>query len=193
MIADNMKIEFKPFEGFTPLPEDKYTVELLDINTKEAKGQFAKPGDMNLSFQFVLLEGEAEDGTSLRGRSVWANFAPTTLFDNPKAKNWPGKCETWRIIEALSGVEMKEEATKAGLTGEVLNALIGEQCVVFTANTVSKTDSTKVFSNIINYKVATKKLKPLTDEEKEKARVKGSEVPGEKVEDVLAEAEAHLG
>ncbi len=193
MLHDNMKIEFKPFEGFTTIPEDRYQVELLDVNTKEAKGQYAKPGDLNLVFQFVLLEGEAEDGTSLRGRSIWANFAPITLFDNPKAKNWVGKNETWRIVEALSGVEMKEETTKAGLNGEFFNSLIGEQCVIFTANVPSKQDATKRFSNIINYKVAAKKLAPLTDEEKDKARVKGSEIPSEKVEDSLKEAEAHLG
>lgn len=191
MIADNMKIEFKPFEGFAPLPEDKYTAELVNITLVDATGPYAKPGDTNFVFQFTLLDGEDKDGESLRGRSVWENFVPTILNDNPKAKNWPGKNELWRIIESLSGVEMKEGDKP--LTGEVLNALIGEQCVIFTKNVPGKKDPNSLFANVINYKVATKKLSPLTAEEKERAIGKNSEVKSEKVEDVLAEAEAHLG
>src|SRR5574343_583698 len=108
MITENFTIPKKEGQTFEPIPENVYQAELLDITVKDAKGQYAKPGDKNFVFQFTLLAGKDKDGTDLRGRNIWDNFIPTFLYINSKGKN-----RLYQVIEAMMGRELtpEEEAT----------------------------------------------------------------------------------
>ena len=134
MITNDYKIEKKEAPQFEPLPEDKYNVELLDIEERDDTGQFSEPGDKIYLFTFVVLNGEDKDGKSLRGRRIWSSFVPTFFFTSTKSKKWPGKNELYRIVEALAKTEMTDEKV-AKFRSIHLNKLIGMQCVVFTKNT----------------------------------------------------------
>ena len=187
MIEDTMVIE-KEEVKYDPLPVDKYQVELLDISVKDATGRFAKPGEKNFVFQFVLLDGKDEEGKELRAiRSVWANFVPTKLQINPRAKKWPGKNELYRIVEALNGEEFVAEQ----ITGKELKGLIGKQCIIFTQNSEPNVDG-KVFTNVANYKMISEELPSLTDEEKENAKVKKDKEEPSYEEDPLEEKQEEI-
>ena len=187
MIDDNFQILKEEAKIYPPLPKNVYQVELLDITLKDAKGQYAKPGDKNFSFQFVLLAGEEankdESGNevieSLRGRSVWDNFVDTTLFIGKKGKN-----SLYQIVETYLERELTREEEAKGLTGAFLKSFIGKQIKVFIDQVPSKKDSNIIYNNITSYIKADSQLTPLTEEEKENSKVKNKE------EDTVAEPTA---
>lgn len=193
MINDNFKIEKKE-ATFAPLPEDKYQVELLDIELKDATGKFAQAGEKNFSFTFALLNGEDEKANSLRGRLIWANFVPTFFQVSAKAKKWPGKNELYRIVEALTKQPVTDELIET-FNSVDLNTLIGKQCVIFIKNTPSNQDPNKIFSNIVNYIATKTDLTPLSDDEKNTkddesdttVNVNGIDIAGEEVPGVPSE------
>ena len=105
---------------------------------------------------------------------VWANFVPTKLQINPKAKKWTGKNELYRIVEAINGKEFEGDQ----LTGADIKSLIGKQCIIFTRNTEPNANG-KVFTNIWNYKPIVGSLEPLTEEEKERSKIKKEKIDNE--------------
>jgi hypothetical protein len=121
------------------------------------------------NFQFVLLNGKDKD-ESLRGRNLFANFVPSYLYISTKN----GKNALYEITEALLGHSLtpKEEAE---MDGAFLNSLIGKQVRVGVKNKPSKTDASKIYSNIETYYSADDLLPALTDKEKEEAKVKPKE------------------
>lgn len=162
MLEETIKIEKTEKKEFLPIPDGVYTVEFLDINLKDAKGKFAKPGEKNFSCQFTLLDGE-EDDKSLRGRNLWSNFVPTSLYMGKKGKN-----ELYQVLEAFSGHELSSEE-EAKMDSDFLTALIGKQCKVMVMITAN---GDKFYNKIVKYSPVKTTLIPLTAEEKENAKVK---------------------
>lgn len=163
VLDDNLKIPKEEAKTYPPLPKNIYQAELLAIDIKDATGRFSKKGDKNIVFQFTLLEGKDKD-ENLRGRNVWENFAPATLYIGKNGKN-----STWQIVEAFLGRELTPEEEGAGLTGKLLNSFIGQQIKIFIDHKLS---NGKIYNKITSYIPADSQLTPLTDEEKESARVK---------------------
>jgi hypothetical protein len=183
-IDETMRIEKKEGKTFPPLPKDIYTSELLDISIQERptydtrlKPDSEKVFEKVFSFQFTLLEGR--DGENeLRGRNVWANFVPTYLYIGKNGKN-----DLYRIVEALHGQELSPAEEAEGLTGSMLNSLIGKQCRISVEPKKSK-DGSKTFDQIVDYLKANSQQTPLTAEEKEKARIKDKDEQPQQEEQV---------
>lgn len=170
-ITENFKIVKEEGKVFPPLPENFYQVELLDITSKmnptfdtRTKPVAEQEMERVLGFQFTLLAGKDKKGESLRGRNVWDNFIPSTLYISKKN----GKNALYRITEALLGHELspKEEAE---MDSEFLNGLIGRQCRVGIKN-VDK--GGKIYDRIEVYYSADADLPALSEEEKENSRMK---------------------
>jgi len=179
MLDENMVLPYEEATEYKPLPEDVYTVQLLDVTSKELesydskKARLATPAlapvmETKLSFQFVLLEGKDGD-EDLRGRNVFENFVPTSLYISSKGKN-----TLYQIVEALQGATVTPEQEAFGITGKDVNAFIGKQCRVGTVNSPSK-DGTKIYSNIDKFLYVKEKFAELTAEEKETATIKPKE------------------
>ena len=178
-ISNEYQITKEEKKFYPPIPKNVYQVELLDISLNDAKGKFAKPGDKNFSFQFTLLSG-SDKGESLRGRNVWNNFVPTTLYIGKNGKN-----SLYGIVEAFLGRELTPQEEAEGLTGEMLNSFIGTQIRVFIDHRVK---GDKIYDTITSYMTADSKDVGLTDEEKESARVKvKKEEPKVEEEEILSE------
>jgi len=163
MIDPNFQVRKEEAKTYPPLPKNVYQVELLSIDLKDAKGKFSKPGDKNFQFQFTLLEGKDKD-ESLRGRNVWNNFVPTTLYIGKNGKN-----ALYQIIEAFERRELTAEEEATGLSGDFINSMIGKQVKIFVDHRVK---DGVTYNNITSYMPAETSLPSLNDEEKEKARVK---------------------
>lgn len=153
----SFKVNYEEKKSFV-IPEDVYQVELLDIEMKDAVDKETKETYNVLSFQFVIVE----EGR-YRGLSLWRNYVPTTLYISKKGKN-----VLFQIIEAMIGRELTNEEYHT-MDSDKINRLVGYQCRVTTKN--KKTDDGE-YSNIDSFLVKKSSLKSLTDEEKEKARVK---------------------
>jgi hypothetical protein len=165
MFDENFKIEKREKSAFEPIPDDKYCVELLSVVPERRATYDTRllPSDKQeletvLNFQFVVL-----DAGDFRGRNLWANFTPAYLYISKKGKNM-----LYQIVESLIGRELTSE-DEAKLDFAKIKTLIGRQASVFTS-TVTKGD--KSYSNIIKLIPCANKLSPLTDEEKENAKVK---------------------
>jgi hypothetical protein len=164
MLEENFQIKKEEKKEYPPIPDGIYQVEFLDINLKDKKGKFAKPGDKVFSCQFTLLDGD-EDGKTLRGRNLWANFVPTSLYFGKKGKN-----ELYQVLEALTGQELSPEQ-EAKMDSNFITGLISKQCKVMVMNTEKDKDG-NVYSNIVKYSPVKTFINALTDKEKEDARVK---------------------
>lgn len=166
MLDTNFKVEKKETKSFPPLPQDLYQVELLDISSQQKPTYKTKTlpdsekvYETVLKFQFTVL-----DHRELRGRNIWANFIPSFLFISGKS----GKNDLYKIVEALVGHELSPEE-EAKMDGQFLNGLLGSQCRIFV-DTIVKGD--KTFDRPSKFLPIINPLTPLTNEEKEKARVK---------------------
>ena len=176
----NQEQTFEKKEGktYTNLPKGIYQVELLDVHTEENETYDSKMGktegvkkyQTDLSWQFTILQGRDESQASeemkeLRVRNVWENFGQAFLYIGKNGKN-----NLYRIAEAFLGRELDQKEEAEGVTSSLLNSFIGKQILI----SVEPKTSTKgkTFDNIIDYLKAQSELNPLSDEEKEKARVK---------------------
>lgn len=183
MIDQDFNIEKKEGKSFNPLPENIYQVELLDVNVEDRPTYDTKnlPDEQKqyekvFNFQFTLLSG-FEDGKTLRGRNVWENFVPSYLYISSKH----GKNKLYEVIEGIIRRELKPE-DEATFTASKLNSLIGKQVRVGVKH---KQSGDKVYDRIEQYYPIEAVLPSLTDEEKEKAKVKEK--------DTVAQAKAILG
>jgi len=178
MLDETFVAPKKEANEYTPIPEDIYTVELLDVMSRteesyNSKQERAKNPELEpvmetvLDFQFVLLEGKDGD-KDLRGRNLFQNFVPTFLYISTKK----GKNKLYQIVEALQGQTISPEQEAYGITGKDINGLIGKQCRVGTTN---KTSGDKVYSNIDKFLVVKDKYPSLTTEEKEASKIKPKE------------------
>lgn len=152
--------------SFDPLPDDKYTVQIVDVNAVEAPNSF-KGGAMEtkLNYQMVIVDEKKEDkpGHSLYGRYLWKR---TSL--SMHEKSWLRKIAKGVYGRDLTTDEMKNFDPES---------LVGKNVDVFTEQSPSK-DGTKIFSNIISFTKASPKgcigndLKPFNFEE---AKAKSAE------------------
>lgn len=187
MLNPNMALPKEEAKEYKPLPEDVYTVELLDVNSKEVEtydSKKAREADVNLKpemetvldFQFVLLEGRDGDA-DLRGRNIFQNFVPSYLYISSKGKN-----KLYQITEALQAQTLSPKQEAEGITGADLNAFIGKQCRV---GTVNKKNGDKVYSNIDKFLPVKETFPALSAKERDEARIKPKES-----DEQAAEAEA---
>lgn len=164
-VQDDLKIEKQEGKEYPPIPKDVYQVQLIDVEQKEKanydtrnKPEAEQVMETVLNFQYALLEGK--DGEEeLKGRRVWANFVPSYLYISSKN----GKNKLYRTVEALLGreLELKEEAE--GITGKMINDLIGKQCRL---SIEPKVKNDKTYDNITDWLKSNNDLEPLSDEEK---------------------------
>jgi hypothetical protein len=183
-------LTIKKEEGkvYDPLPENIYQVELLDVSSKEtetydsklSKGA-VKEYETVLTFQYTLLAGKNKEGESLRGRNVWDNFVPASLYIGKNGKN-----KLYKIVESLLGRELTPEEEAMGIDHDFLNDLIGKQMRIGTKNNASKkTDA--IYTNADTYYPSENDLEPLSEKERDEATVKNKKDDEVRVESVEEE------
>ncbi len=165
MLTSPLKVQKQEAMVYEVLPEEIYPVELLDIGTKESKNNFKRseksPDTITqFVFQFTILTAE------YRCRNVWDNFIPMTLYISPKK----GKNRLYQVLEALLGHELSP-AEENGIDDQFLNGLVGKQCRLF----IGLNPKNPKYNEITKFMKTTTLLPALTEEEKEKARVKDKE------------------
>ena len=191
MIDNNLQIPKKEGKTYPSLPKNIYQVQLLEVNSEERptydtrlKSENEQVRETVLNFQFTLLNGmdstqEKEADKGLRGRNVWDNFVPTYLYIGKNGKN-----KLYKIVEALLGRELTLEEEATGITGGAINDLIGKQCRLGIEPVTKKE---KTYDKIESYYAIENELSPLTDEEKENARVKKDDEKKEETEEITEE------
>lgn len=182
-ITQNFQIQKREIKEYPPLPKNIYQCQLLDVNTEEhpTYDTRLKPAQEQkletvLNFQFTLLAGK--DGEKdLRGRNVWKNFVPTYIYASKKGKN-----VLWRIIEACLGRELTAQEEAEGFSSQQLNALVGKQLRVAVE---PKKTADSIYDNVVDFYQVERVFTPLSEKEKEQAKVKVSKdngIKGKRIE-----------
>ena len=179
-IQENQTFEKKEGNLYPILPKKIYQAELLDVKVDVNETYDSKMGKTtekkyqnDLSWQFTLLAGrdesqEKEELKELRGRNVWENFGKSYLYIGKNGKN-----DLYRIAEAFLGRELTRQEEAEGISSDLLNSFIGKQIMLSIEPKTSKAG--KTFDNIIDYLSVNGELTALSEEEKEKARVKNKD------------------
>lgn len=167
MITEKLSIQKVEKKEYPLLKKGIYQCELLDVNLKDATGEYAKPGEKVLDFQFTILENKEVDGENIRCRNIWDNFVKPYFAVNYKTGE---KNDLYKIVEAIIGRDLTQKEEAEGFDENFINSLIGQQVKVSVGEKVTK-KGTKI--NIpTDYYIADSKLPSLTAEEKDKCTVK---------------------
>ncbi len=162
-MLEGKKVEIKTNEGFAPIPADKYTVQIVDVNlVTQLKYQSTEEEEV-LNYQFQILdenpmpEVKGEEKTTTRGRFVWKRCR---LALNSRS-------HLGKLAAAVEGRTLtKEEAEKFDP-----ESIVSQQLDVMVEQSPSKKDPTIIFNNIISFSKVIKELEPLPIEERKSQTV----------------------
>ena len=144
----NTETDIKIGGDFNPVPEDKYTVQIADVELKTQFNKHKQEDQELLNYQFIILDDkEMEDGESTRDRYLWKRM--TQIVSN---KSWLGK-----FVTAVYGRDLTREELEAFANDP--DSVIGKQVCVMTEN--NEGNNGTIYSNIISFSKALKELKPV--------------------------------
>lgn len=180
MIEENLIFEKREGKTYPLLPKKIYQAELLNVSVNVNETYNSKMGKTeekkyqnDINWQFTLLAGrdevqEKEELKELRGRNIWESYGKDYLYIGKTGKN-----DLYRVVEAFLGRELTQQEEAEGISSALLNSFVGKQIMLSIEPKTSKAG--KTFDNIIDYLGVATQLTPLTEEEKENARVKTDE------------------
>lgn len=154
------KVDIKIVGDYEPLPADKYTCQIADVNLVEQFNKFKQENQQMLNYQFVVLteKGEPEEGSHY-GRFLWKRCS-TSMHQ----KSW-----LYKLTKAVLG----HEPTREEMVDFDPNSLVGKQVDVMTEQSTGS-DGITVYSNIISFTHPKKTLKPWVIVKKQESKAKES-------------------
>ena len=132
---------------FDPIPMDKYTVQVADVNLKTQFNKFKGVDQELLVYQYVILDEKAmpEGEETTRGRLLWHR-----MTQNLSTKSW-----LMKLARAVYGRDLTREELEAFDP----EAIIGKQIDVMVEQKPSADGST-IYNNVVSY---SKNIKPLEE------------------------------
>ena len=177
MIDSTYTVKPRLMKKFTPLPMDKYQVQITDINLVKQANPF-KGGEEEdrLNIEITVLDNEKtmevvnEDGKKeiegVRGRRLWKKIAPSISPSGKTSKaSW-----LYKLLCVVEKKELKEE----DLTEFSPITLIGQQIIVMV-------EVAGEWNNILGFQSAEKDLEPVQNADE---RAKEEQISGKLVEEV---------
>ena len=160
------KANIKIGGDFDPIPIDKYTVQIADVNYKTQRNNFKGIEEERLNFQFIVLDDKPVSGdegaASTRGRYLWHAVTPSL-----GQKSW-----LLKIAKAVYGREL----TKEEMLSFDPEAIIGKQVDVVVEQNTGK-DGVTIYNNIASYAKNTKPLPTVEAKRQDQGTVEKSTEP----------------
>jgi hypothetical protein len=146
-MLEGKKVDVRLGGDFDPIPMDKYTVQITDVNLKPRFNRWKGEEEEILNYQFTVLDEKpmTEDGGTTKYRLLWHGMSPSL-----SAKSW-----LLKLARAVYGREL----TKAEMENFDPEAIVGKQVDVMVEQNPSK-DGTAIFNNIVSYSKTLKLLEP---------------------------------
>lgn len=150
---------------FYPIPADKYTVQISDVNSVVAKSPYTGEDEVLLNFEFTVLDNKnfdylnddkEQEIESTRGRRLWKRMRPVIADGNKGKASW--------FYKLLVAIERKAE-TADYFSSIDPNGLIGQQVMVMVNKTPGK--DKKEYNNILDFAPVEKELNPVDVSAKE--------------------------
>lgn len=161
-MLEGKKVEIKTADSFAPLPADKYTVQIVDVNLVTQQKYQSVEEEEVLNYQFQILddnpmEGDDEEEETTRGRFLWKRCR---LSINNRS-------HLGKLAAAVIGRPLtKEECAEFDP-----EAIVGKQVNVMVDQTPSNKDPEIIYNNIISFNKVVKELEPLETIERDTAPV----------------------
>lgn len=177
-MLEGKKVDISTKEGFDPLPADKYTVQIVDVNLASQLRYQSTEEEEVLEYKFQVLDDNPipESDETTRGRYLWKRCR---LALNSRS-------HLGKLAAAVEGrVLTKEESENFDP-----ESIIGKQIDVMVEQNPSKKDPEIVYNNIISFNKTVKELDPLPIEEKKEEKPvekKTSAVPADTAPDAEAD------
>lgn len=157
----NVKVEIKKGGDFDPVPMDRYTCQIVDVNLVSQFNQFVGKEEDVLNYQFQILDdkpmptkdGEKEAATT-RGRYLWKRCRPAF-----NSRSWLAK-----LAKAAYGRDL----TNAEIDAFDPEAIIGKQVDVMVDQAESK-DGQRTFNNVVTFNKTLRPLEPVAETEEKKS------------------------
>ena len=153
-MLQGQKVEIKVGGNFDPVPMDRYTVQIADVNLVKQFNQFVGKEVDVLNYKFVILDDkpmptkEGQEAATTRSRLLWRRCSLAL-----NQKSWLGK-----LAKAAIGRDMTKEEQE-NFDPE---ALVGSQVDVMVEQAESK-DGNQIFNNIVAFNKTVKKLEGFVD------------------------------
>lgn len=154
-MLEGKKVKVSTGGNFDPLPMDRYTVQIIDVNLVTQLKYKSSEEEEVLNYKFVVLDDkpmpakDGEDGETTRGRFLWRRCR---LAINDRS-------HLGKMAKAVLGRDLTTEE-KADFDPE---SLVGKQVDVMVEQSESKDGST-IYSNVAAFSKTVKKL-PFMDQE----------------------------
>lgn len=157
MLGDK-KPNIRTSTGFSPVPADKYTVQILDVDYKMTKKYKSNEDEEKLNYKFVVLDDkEMVEGTktrSTRGKYIWS-----AVSQSLNKKSW-----LYKLACAVYGRDLtKEEMDPEHKDFFNAESLVGKQVDVMVSVETSKTSGNS-YNKVIGYFKNNKALKSWDNE-----------------------------
>jgi len=174
-MLDGKKPEIRIGGDFDPVPMDKYTAQIVDVNLVSQFNKFKGLEVDMLNYQFAILDdksmGEGSEDTT-RGRYLWKRCSLSI-----SEKSWLGKL--------LKGVEGRD-LTKDEMEAFDPESLVGKQVDVMVE--AKEGSNGVVYNNIVAFSKTIKKLDMIEFEPKPSQVVKTSKpISSQDPEEVIKE------
>lgn len=176
-------------QTFDAIPDDKYQLEILDVEAVVQMNYQSTAEEERLKYTFVVLNPDktmkgkdpaGKDVTvNVRGRKLWARFSKNlTVPGAPKVSNLT------KLVNAVYGRELAEEELNVWEPEDIIKM----QVCALVDRQPDKKDPTVFWNNITSFSHADKELEALSETEKgeKKPGVKKSQ-PVKPAEDFEAE------
>lgn len=119
-MLEGKKVTIKLGTGFDPIPADKYTCQIIDVNTVEGFNKFKGVEETRLNYKMVILDEKKEDDKlqALRGRYLWKRTS-LSLHE----KSWLFKLAVAVVGHPLTQKE-KEDFDPESLVGKQVDCMV---------------------------------------------------------------------
>lgn len=145
-MLDKSKLKIKTGGDFEPLPIDKYTAQITDINLVTQMNSFKGVEEDLLKFTFTILDDkQTEDGESTRGRLVWYRVT----------QSLGARAKLGKLAQAVYGRDLTKEEKESFDPED----MIGKQVDLLIDQNPDKNDSSIIYNNITSVSKNVKKLK----------------------------------
>lgn len=150
--------------GFDPIPMDKYTAQIVDVNYKMCSKYKSTEMEEKLEYKFAILDDKPlnENGDSTRGRFMWSRVRQVIS----------SKSSLYKLAKAVYGRDLTSEEQKE--VAENPQVLVGKQITIMVEQTEKDGN---VYSNITSYSKVSKQLTPVENTPKEQVIVETATKP----------------
>ena len=155
-MLDGKKVKVSSGSEFDPVPMDRYTCQITDVNLIKNFNKFQSAEEDNLKYTLTILDDKpmaTKDGkqTTTRGRLLW-HRCRIVIND----RSWLGK---------LAAAVVGRNLTKDEIEAFDPEGIVGKQVDVVVTQDPSK-DGARVYNNISAFGKTAKQLEPVQDEQR---------------------------